>query len=231
MFQKRRIVGIAVVVALVVCSLGAGAVMAKSFLNPIGEDGVISGAYQKVNGMLRLVNGEEDIRPSEVFIQWNQKGLQGEPGEPGQPGPQGEPGEQGLPGEPGMAGPPGPQGEPGIAGPQGEPGATGGAAEYRIIYSQVPVTEWEPLHNYCFGGTVVAPEGWVVVSGGYNWNISPANSLVVQASMPYTMKPGPPEGPPRAWQCLFHPVFWGEGNITMFAVITPEQDKQSEVPE
>lgn len=75
MFRKHRVVWISVlVVAVILGSIGAGAVMAKSLLNPIGEDGVISGAYQKDNGMLRLVNSEEDVRPSEVFIQWNQQG-------------------------------------------------------------------------------------------------------------------------------------------------------------
>ena len=221
MFRKSRIVWVSIVAALVVASLGAGGVMAAKTLNPIGEDGVISGAYQKVNGMLRLVNGEEDVRPSEVFIQWNQKGLQGEQGKPGPVGPIGATGAAGPTGATGPEGEPGEAGSPGLQGDTGEPGPAG-AAEYRIIYSQVPVTEWEPLHNYVFAGVVVAPEGWVVVSGGYNWNISPANSLVVQASRPSTLEEGPPVGPPRAWQCLFHPVFWGEGNIMMYAVITEE---------
>jgi len=75
MFRKHRTVWLSVlVVAVISGSIGAGAVMAKSLLNPIGEDGVISGAYQKDNGILRLVNSEEDVRPSEVFIQWNQQG-------------------------------------------------------------------------------------------------------------------------------------------------------------
>jgi len=210
MFQKHRTVWIAIVVALLVASLGAGAVMAKSLLDPIDEDGVISGAYQKVNGMLRLVNGEEDVRPSEVFIQWNQEGL---PGEPGQPGPQGVQGLQGP------TGPQGEQGIQGLTGPQGEQGPAGpsGAPEFRIIH-EAYTKSWDP--DTVFGCIVKAPLGWVVVSGGYNIAVSPAGSLMLITSVP--LNDEDPKGPPRAWLCMFKGLFWGSGAIEMYAVITEE---------
>ena len=155
MFRKYKTVWIAIVVALIVASLGAGAVMAKSLLNPV-SDGVISGAYQKVNGMLRLVNGEEDIRPSEVFIQWNQKGepgIQGPSGEPGEAGPPGPQGEQGLQGEPGIQGLPGPQGPAGPAGVLG----------YEIEYSA-----WIPVSSLgVTTGTTYAGPGKRIIAAGF----------------------------------------------------------------
>ena len=142
--MKRKLIWVVPIVALLLASLGAGAVMAKSSLNPISEDGVISGAYQKVNGMLRLVNGEEDVRPSEVFIQWNQQGP---------PGPQGE---QGIQGEPGPEGPPGPQGE---QGPQGPAGVLG----YEISYSG-----WIPVSSLgVTTGHRYAPAGKRIIAAGF----------------------------------------------------------------
>lgn len=125
MFRKSRIVWVSIVAALVVASLGAGGVMAAKILNPVGEDGMISGAYQKENGMLRLVNGEEDVRKSEVFIQWNQQGVQGEPGATGPAGPTGETGPDGLRGPAGLPGEPGLDGQQGDIGPIGEMGPAG----------------------------------------------------------------------------------------------------------
>ena len=120
MFLKHKAVWISMtIVVLIAGSMGGGYAMAKAPLNPIDENGIISAAYQKVNGMLRLVNGEEEVQPSEEFIQWSQTGPQGPQGELGPQGPQGEQGIQGPQGEPG---PQGPQGEQGIQGPQGPQG-------------------------------------------------------------------------------------------------------------
>lgn len=117
MFRKHKVVWFSVaIVAVMLLSMGAGAVMAKVPLNPLSGGGVINAAYQKVNGMLRLVNGEEDINPSEVFIQWNQEGPQGPQGEQGDPGSQGEQGDEGPQGDDGPQGPQGPQGPPGADG-------------------------------------------------------------------------------------------------------------------
>lgn len=94
--------------------------------------------------MLRLVNGEEDVRPSEVFIQWNQQGP---------PGPQGE---QGIQGEPGPEGPPGPQGE---QGPQGPAGVLG----YEESYSGwIPVSGWGVTY-----GKRYAPAGKRIIAAGF----------------------------------------------------------------
>lgn len=49
---------------------------------------VINGCYQKNNGQLRILTNPGDAcRPSEVAIQWNQKGDKGEQGSKGDPGP------------------------------------------------------------------------------------------------------------------------------------------------
>jgi len=237
MFRKRRIVWVSVVVALVVAILGAGGVMAAKTLEPIGADGMISGAYQKVNGMLRLVNSEADVRNSEVFIQWNQAGS---PGEPGLPGPQGV---QGLQGPTGSIGPIGPQGVQGMQGPQGEtgldgadgatgpkgedgmlgpqgpigpPGATG---EFRIIQESY-MRYWDS--NTVFGCVIEAPPGWVVVSGGFNLGPSSTKDLKLITSIPQIN--GGLADPPRAWMCMFKagllPMYTG-GVIEMYAVVTP----------
>jgi hypothetical protein len=90
MFRKYKVVWVSVaVVAVILGIMGVGAVMAKPPLNPINENGVISAAYQEVKGILRLVNGEEDVRESEVYISWNQEGPQGPAGPEGPEGPQG----------------------------------------------------------------------------------------------------------------------------------------------
>ena len=197
MFRKRRMVWVSIVVALIVVSLGAGGVMAKSLLNPIDEDGVISGAYQKNNGMLRLVNGEEDVRESEVFIQWNQEG---EKGDKGDPGPQGEPGVDGTIGPTGPAGP-------------------SGAPKYRIIYD-AQIREWDP--GDVFGCTIVAPSGWTVVSGGFNYGPTSRDSLKLITSIPSSLDEKNPWGAPKAWICMFEGLFWGSGAIEMYAVVTAE---------
>ncbi|MFC1930042.1 hypothetical protein ACFLW6_04210, partial [Chloroflexota bacterium] len=80
MSHKYRVVWISVaIVAVMLVSTAAGASMAKVPLNPI-NNGIISAAYQQVDGKLRLVSGEEDVRPSEVYISWNQEGEQGPQG-------------------------------------------------------------------------------------------------------------------------------------------------------
>ena len=76
----------------------------------------IYGCYQKNNGQLRIVKNASECRPSEVFIQWNEEGLQG---------PQGPKGDTGAPGATGPAGPQGPIGLTGLTGAPGTAGAKG----------------------------------------------------------------------------------------------------------
>jgi hypothetical protein len=62
---------------------------------------VINGCYQKNNGQLRILAGPGDAcRPSEVAIQWNQKGDKGDKGDQGDTGATGADGAQGPPGVP-----------------------------------------------------------------------------------------------------------------------------------
>lgn len=77
MFRKHKLVWFSVAIfVMMLASMGANVVMAKTVLKPTSEDGVISGAYNRQSGSLRLVNGEEDLKASEEFIQW--KNLQGD---------------------------------------------------------------------------------------------------------------------------------------------------------
>jgi hypothetical protein len=91
MFRKYLVSKISlVVVVAVLLSLVGGSVLAKKpEVNPVSETGVISGAYKTSDGELRLVNGPDDVNPSEELIQWNQEGSQGEQGIQGEPGPEG----------------------------------------------------------------------------------------------------------------------------------------------
>jgi hypothetical protein len=91
MFRKYLVSKISlVVVVAVLLSLVGGSVLAKKpEVNPVSETGVISGAYKTSDGELRLVNGPDDVNPSEELIQWNQEGSQGEQGIQGDPGPEG----------------------------------------------------------------------------------------------------------------------------------------------
>jgi len=99
LFRKYRVGWVSVaIIAVMLGIMGAGAAMAKAPLNPLSGEGVISAAYQKVNGMLRLVNGAEDVNPSEVFIQWSQQGPKGDKGDTGAKGDNGNTGPQGPPG-------------------------------------------------------------------------------------------------------------------------------------
>jgi hypothetical protein len=131
MFRKYKVVWVLVaVVAVILGIMGVGAVMAKPPLNPINENGVISAAYQEVEGILRLVNGEEDVRKSEVYISWNQEGPQG------------------------PAGPEGPQGPEGPAGPQGPAGGIDEASEQEIKAGICAICELlelvEEAPGFCF---------------------------------------------------------------------------------
>jgi len=89
------------------------------------EDNVIFACYHKNNGKIRIVEGPNDCRSSEMFISWNLVGRAGPPGPEGPPGPPGPPGPKGDTGEQGIAGPPGPTGPQGPPGEKGEPGEVG----------------------------------------------------------------------------------------------------------
>jgi hypothetical protein len=108
MLQRLKLARLLLLSAILLfVGLGVTAVAANS----TGDD-IIFGAFQKNNGMLRIISGPDEVRPSEELISWNKVGL------PGPAGPQGPAG----PGGP--QGPPGPQGEPGQQGPAGPGGST-----------------------------------------------------------------------------------------------------------
>ena len=74
MFRKYKAIWVSlIIVAVVLSSLGAGAALAQS----PATNGVIYAAYQKVNGMLRIISDPSEVKHSEVLISWNQSGEPG----------------------------------------------------------------------------------------------------------------------------------------------------------
>ena len=69
-----------------VSALGVGVAFAGI---PDSGSGEISACYQKENGQLRVIDAEDgdECLPSQVPLQWNQTGPQGEKGDQGDPGP------------------------------------------------------------------------------------------------------------------------------------------------
>lgn len=77
------------------------------------SNGVIKACYQQNGGQLRVIDGAETCRSSELPISWNQTGSQGSQGPTGLRGllgPTGPPGVQGQQGQQGQQGIPGPNG-------------------------------------------------------------------------------------------------------------------------
>jgi len=83
------------------------------------SNGVINGCYQKIDGVLRIVDAADACRASELPTSWNQTGQQGVQG------PTGPKGDQGEKGATGATGPSGPKGDTGPAGQKGDTGQTG----------------------------------------------------------------------------------------------------------
>ncbi len=93
--------GVAVTAAILVGATAAAA--ATTLQSIVGSDGVIHGCFKSENGQLRLVSADDECRPSEDAIAWNQAGPQGVPGPKGDTGENGDPGAQGPPGKDGTA--------------------------------------------------------------------------------------------------------------------------------
>lgn len=138
----------------VVAAVALGAIVGTGWASGaigsiVGTDGAVNGCYKQQNGQLRVVASGEACGPSELPLQWSQKGprggtgpqgIQGPIGPQGQqggPGPKGDTGQQGIQGlagekglkgddgAPGSAGAPGTKGDGGNSGPPGPPGPPG----------------------------------------------------------------------------------------------------------
>ena len=128
MFRQRKVIWFSVILLIVVlATIGTTALAAVPPINPIGGNGLISAAYQKVTGALRLVNGPGDVNPSETYVSWNQQGIQGIQGVMGPAGPAGAAGAAGANGPVGPQGPIGPTGANGATGATGPAGPAGNA--------------------------------------------------------------------------------------------------------
>ena len=96
--------------------------------------GVIHACYQKNNGQLRVVNAAADCNPSEVALDWNQRGTGGPAGPAGATGASGSVGAAGGPGATGASGTNGSQGATGV----GATGATGSSGAIGATGPQGP---------------------------------------------------------------------------------------------
>lgn len=128
---RRTVAALGVLVGVA----GGTAALAGTISSIVGSDGTINGCYQKQNGQLRVVARGDSCGPSELGLQWNQKGPKGDPGPQGL---QGDVGPQGPAGETGPAGPTGATGPQGPAGPQGAAGASVVATQVGVGDSACP---------------------------------------------------------------------------------------------
>ena len=104
-------------------------------MSAFADDSVIYGCYKKKNGKVRVVDGPDDCKKSEVSISWNVMG-QGDDGKIGPTGPAGPKGDKGDLGATGAAGKNGVNGTNGIdgeVGSQGPAGIPGADAEPEVL--------------------------------------------------------------------------------------------------
>ena len=110
--------------------MGGGVALGARLAAIPGNDGVIHGCYNQVNGQLRVVESATECKNSELAIQWNQSGpagASGAAGAAGTSGSTGATGPAGANGANGAAGATGPVGAGGVTGSSGSTGATGPA--------------------------------------------------------------------------------------------------------
>ena len=166
----------------VVGLLAAGGV---AFATIPASSRTISGCYAKKTGGLRLIDaakGQKCRAALEAPINWNQKGLKGDPGPQGPRGATGLPGPQGDPGPQGPAGPTGlqgPKGDPGPQGPKGDPGQAGSAGPAGPAGPTGPAGPAGPAGPTGPAGPGVSPQLVNVQS-----NVAANSGRVVTASCP-----------------------------------------------
>jgi hypothetical protein len=168
-------------VIVVAGTLGAAGVAVASIP---GQNGVISGCYNKSNGGLRVVDvsAGDACKTTETAIQWNEVGQQGAVGPQGPQGPAGPAGPQGATGAVGPAGAQGATGATGATGAQG-PAATLGVSTRLGNVVEVPRD---------FGAhpsIATCPTGQVAISGGWYGG----RSITIVNSLPDT---------PHSWLVL-----------------------------
>jgi hypothetical protein len=98
--RRRRLLPVLALAALLALSAAIGV---ASGAIP-STDGTIHGCFAKSDGELRVIDKakQQKCKNSEQALNWNQKGLKGDPGP------------QGPKGDPGAPGPQGPEGDPGL---------------------------------------------------------------------------------------------------------------------
>lgn len=142
---------VAAAIGIAIAGIGGTAWAAGAVGSIVGADGAINGCYKEASGQLRVVASGEACGPSELALQWSQKGPKGEQGPQGlrgDPGPQGEKGEIGATGPAGPQGPKGDSGAAGAVGPAGPKGDTGAAGADGISVMSQP----EPAGGNCTSG-------------------------------------------------------------------------------
>ena len=152
-------------VSAVLLAITAGVAMATGAVSSIiGADGTIHGCYKQQNGQLRVVVAGEECGPSELALQWNQLGPQGDIGAQGPQGPQGEPGVDGTDGVDGLPGRDGTDGANGTNGIDGIDGIDGTNGTNGTNGAQGPQGPAGP--GGASAWALVASDGTVVNSSG-----------------------------------------------------------------
>ena len=118
--------------------IGAGA----AYASIPDQNEIIHGCYKAVDGKLRVIDtgAGDSCGPSELSLDWNQKGPQGPTGPQGPQGPSGATGPQGPQGIQGIQGIQGPQGQQGPAGSGGA--IIGGASDNYGTNDKIGMFTW-----------------------------------------------------------------------------------------
>jgi hypothetical protein len=156
--RRRRLLPVLALAALLALSAAIGV---ASGAIP-SSDGTINGCFAKSDGELRVIDKakQQKCKASEQALNWNQKGLKGDPGP------------QGPKGDPGAPGPQGPKGD------KGEPGV--GTLTLRLANESVPPGQEGQIDATCQPGERANGGGFAVIDGNANVQVrrsAPDNEL------------------------------------------------------
>jgi collagen triple helix repeat protein len=180
------------VAALVGALAGSALVGGVAWATIPDSGGVIHTCYSQSTGTWRPIDyPTARCKSGETQLDFNQRGVQGNPGPQGPPGPKGDKGDPGLQGPQGLQGLQGPQGDKGDTGDTGPAGPQGpsGVSGYQVV--EGTVNSLDPFEG--FSMTVACPAGKRVLGGGYS-----GQGMVVDKDEPFAAFNGHPAN--DGWQ-------------------------------